>query len=133
MRELRFPEIIDEDLTGPRRCSASGGVANLLEPNPIKSLARVRRRMAVAARILERPRIAERLPKGVAELLLKTLEHEAIWVDELPVVEASPDPDDNPILATAIAGGARPDRHRKASRRTLESRRHQMRKKRGRR
>jgi len=38
--------------------------------------------------------------------LLETLEKEATWAKELLPVDLSPDPDDNYILATGIAGKA---------------------------
>jgi len=41
-----------------------------------------------------------------AEALLETLAAAALMVDELPDIDLSPDPDDNVILATAIAGEA---------------------------
>ncbi len=56
--------------------------------------------------VLARPKIAGRIAPGEAEHLLENLEKEAIWVADLPVVNVSPDSDDNLILATAIAGKA---------------------------
>ena len=56
--------------------------------------------------VLARSRIAQRIAPGDAEKLLENLEKEAIWAADLPVVDVSPDPDDNLILATAIAGKA---------------------------
>lgn len=44
-------------------------------------------------------------PEDVVELLA-TIDTIAEVVTELPVVDYSPDPDDNLIIATAIAGGA---------------------------
>lgn len=57
-------------------------------------------------RVLERPKISGRLAKGEAERLLRMLALEPVRVGELPAVHASPDPDDNRILAIAIAGSA---------------------------
>lgn len=58
------------------------------------------------ARVLARPKIAQRIRPAEAERLLAELAEEATWVSELPVVDISPDADDNRILATAVAGGA---------------------------
>jgi putative PIN family toxin of toxin-antitoxin system len=58
------------------------------------------------ARVLARPKITRRVTPEEAERLLADLRREAIWVSDLPLVHASPDPDDNRILATAIAGQA---------------------------
>lgn len=38
--------------------------------------------------------------------LVNGLRHQATVLNQLPDIQRSPDPDDNPILATAIAGGA---------------------------
>ena len=45
-------------------------------------------------------------PRGEAQDLLNTLEAQGEVVTDLPNIGASPDPDDNLILATAIAGRA---------------------------
>lgn len=57
-------------------------------------------------RVLARPKIARRISPEQSERLLEDLRNEASWADNLPVVDVSPDPDDNLILATAIAGKA---------------------------
>lgn len=49
-----------------------------------------------------RPRIT---PEAVADLL-DNLDVTVVIMDALPFIERSPDPDDNMILATAIAGNA---------------------------
>jgi len=56
--------------------------------------------------VLARPKITKRIGPGEAALLLENLEQEAIVAHDLPVVDVSPDADDNRILATAIAGDA---------------------------
>ncbi len=38
--------------------------------------------------------------------IVNQIKNRAVMVDDLPEVDYSPDPDDNPILATAIAGKA---------------------------
>lgn len=58
-------------------------------------------------RVLDRPKIARRLEPGEAELLVESLEQAALCAHDLPVVDVSPDQDDNRILATAIGGVAR--------------------------
>jgi putative PIN family toxin of toxin-antitoxin system len=45
------------------------------------------------------------ITRDEAEALLKTIGAAALVVEELPDVDLSPDPADNVILATAIAGG----------------------------
>lgn len=56
--------------------------------------------------VLARPKITRRIGAVETALLLAALEAELICARDLPVVSASPDPDDNRILATAIAGKA---------------------------
>ena len=57
-------------------------------------------------RVTRYPQIRERLLPAVAGRLVNDLRALAITVDKLPVVEASPDPDDNYLLALAAAGEA---------------------------
>ncbi len=57
--------------------------------------------------VLNRPRIQKRVTPAEAETLLDLIEAEAIVLQSVPGdVDLSPDPDDNAILAAAIAGGA---------------------------
>jgi uncharacterized protein len=37
---------------------------------------------------------------------VNALREHAIVIEDLPSIDVSPDPDDNPIIATALAGGA---------------------------
>ena len=57
-------------------------------------------------RVTRYPKIRERLAPAIAGRLVNDLRALACMVDKLPVVDASPDPDDNYLLALAAAGGA---------------------------
>ena len=54
-------------------------------------------------RVTRYPKIRERLAPAVAGRLVNDLRALAITVDKLPVVDTSPDPDDNYLLALAAA------------------------------
>ena len=56
--------------------------------------------------VLARDRLQPYIQREEADDLLYHLEAVAVVVAELPEVSLSADPDDNPILATAIAGDA---------------------------
>ncbi|MGL4514396.1 MAG: putative toxin-antitoxin system toxin component, PIN family [Lacipirellulaceae bacterium] len=56
--------------------------------------------------VLARPRIATRLTAGVAARFLDNLASKADLCGPLPLVTASPDPKDDFLLATALAGNA---------------------------
>lgn len=56
--------------------------------------------------VTRRKHVQQYLKPGSAGTLINTLRTKALVVDALPRVEDSPDPDDNNILATAIAGEA---------------------------
>ena len=57
-------------------------------------------------RVTRYPKIRERLAPAVAGRMINDLRGLAVMVDALPVVDASPDPDDNYLLALAAAGSA---------------------------
>ena len=57
-------------------------------------------------RVTSYPKIHERLSPALAGRLINELRDLAILVDRLPEVDASPDPLDNYLLATALAGAA---------------------------
>ena len=57
-------------------------------------------------RVSRYPKLRKYLKPAEAGTLVNGLRHQATVLQELPNIELSPDPDDNPILATAIAGGA---------------------------
>ena len=57
-------------------------------------------------RVTRYPRIRERLAPAVAGRLVNDLRALAITLDKLPAADASPDPDDNYLLALAAAGSA---------------------------
>ncbi len=52
------------------------------------------------------PKIRERLAPALAGRLVNDVRALAMTVEKLPVVDASPDPDDNYLLALAAAGAA---------------------------
>ena len=56
--------------------------------------------------VLQRDLLQPFINREEADDLLYNLEAVAVVVDHLPEVDLSPDPDDNPILASAIAGRA---------------------------
>ncbi|MDN5849534.1 MAG: putative toxin-antitoxin system toxin component, PIN family [Nitrococcus sp.] len=57
-------------------------------------------------RVSRYPKLRKYLKPAEAGTLVNGLRRQATVLQELPKVELSPDPDDNPILAAAIAGGA---------------------------
>ena len=57
-------------------------------------------------RVTRYPKIRERLAPAIAGRLVNDLRALAFMVDKLRVIDASPDPDDNYLLALATAGGA---------------------------
>lgn len=57
-------------------------------------------------RVTRYPRIRERLPPALAGRLINELRSIAIVVKNLPVIDISPDPYDNYLLATSVAGSA---------------------------
>ena len=58
------------------------------------------------ARVTRYPKIRERLTPAVAGRLVNDLRALAVSVGTLPAVDASSDPDDNYLLAIAMAGSA---------------------------
>ena len=52
------------------------------------------------------PKVRDRLSQALAGRLVNDLRALAVTVDYLPVVDASPDPDNNYLLALATAGSA---------------------------
>lgn len=58
------------------------------------------------ARVTRYPKIRERLSPALAGRLVNDLRALAVMVEKLPVVDVSPDPDDNYLLALAAAGSA---------------------------
>lgn len=57
-------------------------------------------------RISRYPKLRKHLKPAEAGAMVNGLRRQATVLQELPKVELSPDPDDNPILAAAIAGAA---------------------------
>jgi len=62
--------------------------------------------MAEVAEVLARPRLQRYLDADEAAAILENIDTRATILDAPPDVNLSPDPKDNPILATAIAGKA---------------------------
>ncbi len=58
------------------------------------------------AGVLARPRLRRFVDADEAAAIVENIGARAVVLHELPVVDLSPDPDDNPIMATAIAGKA---------------------------
>jgi putative PIN family toxin of toxin-antitoxin system len=57
-------------------------------------------------RVITYERLRPYITPDEAEALLETIDAAAVVVEGIPTVDSSPDPDDNVILATAIAGEA---------------------------
>ncbi len=57
-------------------------------------------------RVTRYPKIRERLSPALAGRLIGELRDVAVLLPKLPIVTASEDPDDNYLLATALAGAA---------------------------
>jgi putative PIN family toxin of toxin-antitoxin system len=57
-------------------------------------------------RVTRYPKLRARLSPALAGRLINDVRALAITIDKLPKVEVSPDPDDNYLLATAVAGSA---------------------------
>ena len=62
--------------------------------------------MAELTDVLARPRLHKFLDADEAAAIVKNIGSRALVLAELPLVRLSPDPKDNPILATAIAAEA---------------------------
>lgn len=62
--------------------------------------------LAEFRRVSRYPRLRRYLKPAEAGDLVNGLRYQATVLGELPELQFSPDPDDNPILAAAIAGGA---------------------------
>jgi len=58
------------------------------------------------AAVLGRPRIRKHVDPDAASAMIEHIDARAVLVEDLPELAISPDPEDNPILATAIAGRA---------------------------
>lgn len=54
--------------------------------------------------VLARPRLQRFLDPDEAKTIVENIDTRAVILDQLPDVVASPDPSDNQILATAVAG-----------------------------
>ena len=56
--------------------------------------------------VLSRPRLRRFLDADDADAIVENIATRAVIITELPIVNISPDPKDNPILASAIVGKA---------------------------
>jgi len=56
--------------------------------------------------VLSRPRLRRFLDADEADAIVENIATRALIITELPVVNVSPDPKDNPVLASAIVGRA---------------------------
>ena len=88
--------------------SKTGPPSRLLEAYKSNSFVLVTSpsQLAEFKRVLNYSHIRQRITRSQASVLLETIDVNAVLVWELPTVDYSPDPDDNVIIATAIAGGA---------------------------
>jgi len=57
-------------------------------------------------RVTRYPKISARLKPSLAGRLINNLRELAVLIENLPLVEVSPDPDDNYLLALALGGEA---------------------------
>ena len=62
--------------------------------------------LAEFRRVSRHPKLRRFLRPSEAGNLVNGLRHRALVIKRLPEVELSPDPNDNPLLATALAGKA---------------------------
>jgi len=62
--------------------------------------------LAELERVLEYDKLRPYVTRDEAVALLETIRAAALVLDELPDIDLSPDPDDDVILATAVAGEA---------------------------
>ncbi len=62
--------------------------------------------IAELAAVLARPRLRRFIDDDEAAAIVANIGARAVILEEVPEVDLSPDPDDNPILAAAIAGRA---------------------------
>ena len=62
--------------------------------------------IAEISEVLARPRIQQLIDAEEAAAIVENLDARAVVLDKPPPVDLSPDPKDNPILATAIAARA---------------------------
>ena len=62
--------------------------------------------IAELAAVLARPRLQKYLDADEAAAIIENVDTRAVILHDLPSVDLSPDPKDNPILAAAIAGNA---------------------------
>ena len=62
--------------------------------------------IAELRRVLHRPHLRRSIPLAAADDLLRNVEAVGEVVTDLPDLDVSPDPDDNLILAAAVAGRA---------------------------
>lgn len=62
--------------------------------------------LAEFRRVSRYPKLRERLKPAEVGALVSRMRRKAVVLSDLPVTELSPDPDDNPLLATAAAGEA---------------------------
>ncbi|MFQ5757096.1 MAG: putative toxin-antitoxin system toxin component, PIN family [Acidiferrobacterales bacterium] len=64
------------------------------------------RQLEELGRVLNYEKLKPYIREGEASALLEMIDTRAVIIEALPEVDLSPDPDDNAILATGIAGNA---------------------------
>ncbi|SFF97146.1 putative toxin-antitoxin system toxin component, PIN family [Novosphingobium sp. CF614] len=100
--------VLDTNILVSALISASGPPGQLLAAVRDRRVILVtsEEQLAELRDVLSRPRLRPYIRSADAEDLLATIDAIAVMAHDLPEIALSPDPKDNPILATAVAGEA---------------------------